>query len=147
RERADTLGIAGRLRFAGPLTSRELSATYGAADLLVLPTRAETYGMVVAEALARGVPVVASGVGGVPDALGRGADGVLPGVLVRADDPPGLAYALRRWLTDGGHRRRLRTAARSRRATLAPWSQTAAELSGLLSRLDEPDGAERRTSG
>jgi glycosyltransferase involved in cell wall biosynthesis len=59
-----------RVNFAGPLVGPELDACYAAADLLVLPSLAETYGMVVTEALARGVPVLATEVGGVPEALG-----------------------------------------------------------------------------
>ena len=63
-------GLGDRVCFAGPLTEAELDRSYGAADLLVLASRAETYGMVVTEALARGLPVVAAEVGGVPEALG-----------------------------------------------------------------------------
>ena len=57
----------------------ELAASYAAADLLVLATRLESYGMVVTEALARGLPVIATAVGGVPEALGHVADGERPG--------------------------------------------------------------------
>ena len=56
--------------------------------------------MVVTEALARGLPVVATDVGGVTEALGHGADGIRPGLLVPPDDPAALAAALRAWLTD-----------------------------------------------
>ncbi len=62
---------------------------------MVLASRAETYGMVVTEALARGLPVVAADVGGVTEALGHGADGIRPGLLVPPDDPAALAAALR----------------------------------------------------
>jgi glycosyltransferase involved in cell wall biosynthesis len=62
--------LGDRARFAGPLVGAELDACYAGADLLVLPSHAETYGMVVTEALARGVPVLATEVGGVPEALG-----------------------------------------------------------------------------
>ena len=58
--------------------------------------------MVVTEALARGLPVVATDVGGLPEALGPAADGRLPGLLVPPDDPAALAAALRRWLADAG---------------------------------------------
>ena len=57
----------------------ELDAAYAEADVLVLASRAETYGMVVTEALSRGLPVIAADVGGVPEALGFGADGDAPG--------------------------------------------------------------------
>ncbi len=69
--------------------------------------------MVVTEALAHGLPVVASAVGGVPEALGHGDDGSTPGLLVRPDDPAALAGALRRWLEDPRRRRRLRRVGRA----------------------------------
>ena len=59
-------GLADRVRFAGPLTGAELDAAYAAADLLVLASRGETYGMVVTEALARGIPVLATAVDRAP---------------------------------------------------------------------------------
>ena len=60
------------MRFPGPRTGPELDRAYAAADLLVLASHAETYGMVVTEALARGLPVLAADVGGVTEALGHG---------------------------------------------------------------------------
>jgi glycosyltransferase involved in cell wall biosynthesis len=121
-----------RVTFTGPQSGAELGQSYAAADLLVLPSRAETYGMVVVEALARGLPVVATDVGGVPEALGHGADGIRPGLLVPAGDATALAGALRAWLGDAGLRQRLRQAARERRETLAPWSATTAAIAGVL---------------
>jgi len=88
--------------------------------------------MVIAEALARGLPVVAAEVGGVPEALGRSADGTRPGLLVPPGDPAALRDALRTWLEDAGMRRRLRAAARERRASLADWSTTASAVAELL---------------
>jgi glycosyltransferase involved in cell wall biosynthesis len=88
--------------------------------------------MVVTEALARGLPVVASDVGGVGEALGHGADGVRPGLLVTPGDPAALAAAFRTWLTDAQLRLRLRRAAGERRESLSRWSGTAAVLAGVL---------------
>jgi len=119
-------GLGDVVGLTGPMSRAALDATYAEADLLVLASRAETYGMVVTEALARGLPVVASDVGGVREALG-GA-----GVLVAPDDPEELAAALRRWLTDAGHRAEQRAAARSRRTTLSGWDRTVARMADAL---------------
>jgi glycosyltransferase involved in cell wall biosynthesis len=121
-----------RVRFTGPRTGPDLERSYASADLLVLPSRAETYGMVVTEALARGLPVVASDVGGVADALGHGTGGVRPGLLVPPEDPRALAAALRTWLGDAAVRRAWRRAARERRASLTGWSTTTSVLAGVL---------------
>jgi glycosyltransferase involved in cell wall biosynthesis len=118
-----------RLRLAGPLTGEDLAAAYAAADLLVLPSRGETYGMVVTEALARGIPVLATAVGGVPETLGHAPDGSRPGLLV---EPAELAGALRRWLGDAALRDRLRRSARARRQALAGWDVTAERVSTVL---------------
>jgi glycosyltransferase involved in cell wall biosynthesis len=132
RRRARECGLDGRVRFPGPRTGAELDRAYAAADVLLLPSRAETYGMVVTEALARGLPVVAAAVGGVPDALGRADDGTRPGLLVPPGDPAALGAALRRWLGDADLRARLRRAARERRASLRGWGATTAVVADVL---------------
>lgn len=132
RRRAVESGLNSRVRFAGPQTESALARSYESADLLVLPSRAETYGMVVTEALARGLPVVAAEVGGVPEALGHGADGTPPGLLVPPDDPAALHAALRAWLEDADLRVRLRRAARERRATLSRWPTTTSRVADVL---------------
>lgn len=126
------------IRFTGPLAGADLDAAYAGADLFVLPSRAEPYGMVVTEALARGLPVLASAVGGVPEALGVAPDGERPGLLVPPGDRPALAAALRTWLTDEHLRARLRAAALARRATLPTWTATAHRLSAILGREGTP---------
>jgi glycosyltransferase involved in cell wall biosynthesis len=131
---ARACGLADRVVFSGPLTGAELGAAYASADLLVLPSRHETYGMVVTEALARAVPVVASRVGGVPDALGRGPGGV-PGILVPPGDAALLAEAVDTWLADPAIRRRLRTEARGRRRTLRGWDTTTDRVARVLTRV------------
>ncbi|GAB1640283.1 glycosyltransferase family 4 protein [Krasilnikovia sp. MM14-A1259] len=131
--RADAAELGGgRVQWLGTRTGAALAAAYAETDLLVLPSRAETYGMVVTEALARGVPVLASRLDGVAEALGTAPDGAAPGVLVRPDDPAALAEALRDWFTDAALRERLRTAAGARRATLRGWDETALELTKVV---------------
>ncbi|MEA2179744.1 MAG: hypothetical protein QOG77_3041, partial [Solirubrobacteraceae bacterium] len=103
-----------------------------AADVLVLASHAETYGMVVTEALARGLPVIVADVGGVTEALGHAEDGTLPGLLVAPGDPVALGAAVRAWLGDAELRGRLRRAARERRASLRRWPATATVVAGVL---------------
>ncbi len=132
RCRSREVGLDDRLRFPGPCTGAALHRNYAAADLMVLASRAETYGMVVTEALARGVPVLAADVGGLTEALGHGADGIRPGLLVPPNDPAALGAALRAWLGDAELRSRLRRAARERRGSLPGWSSTASVIAGVL---------------
>jgi glycosyltransferase involved in cell wall biosynthesis len=130
-DRLARAGLADRVVLTGPLVGAALSEAYAAADLLVLPSLAETYGMVVTEALARGTPVVATSVGGVPEALGD-TDGGRPGCLVAAGQPEQLAAALRSWLSDQVLRERLRDRAVARRETLMRWERTAELVAGVL---------------
>ena len=134
-ERAGRAGVDARLHWAGPLSRDELAKAYAAADLVVVPSHVETYGMVVTEALARGLPVVGSCVGGLPESLGRTAAGALPGVLVPPGDAAALAEALRCWLTDPAFRRRLRSAAIGRRSGLTGWPETALVVSTVLEQV------------
>jgi glycosyltransferase involved in cell wall biosynthesis len=88
--------------------------------------------MVVTEALSRGLPVLATEVGGVTEALGYGEDGIRPGLLVPPGDPAALGAALRAWLEDVELRDRLRRAARERRGKLRPWAATASAIADVL---------------
>lgn len=135
RRLIDQRGLADRVRLTGAWTGERLAAAYAAADLMVLSSRAETYGMVVTEALARGIPVLATSVGGVPDTLGRTPDGEVPGLLVPPADPAALADALRRWLSSDQLRHRLRLAAGRRRARLERWTETSARMADILAAL------------
>jgi glycosyltransferase involved in cell wall biosynthesis len=130
--RITRLGYGHRVRLAGVLTGAALSHAYATADLLVVPSRSETYGMIVTEALAHGLPVMAASVGGLPEALGAGTDGTRPGQLIPPGDPAALAAALRDWLGDEHRRRRLRAAARQRRPTLRGWEQTTQDIANAL---------------
>jgi glycosyltransferase involved in cell wall biosynthesis len=126
------LGYGHRIQLTGVLTGAALSQAYSTADLLVAPSRSESYGMTVTEALAHDLPVIAAAVGGLPEAVGSTADGIRPGQLVHPGDPVALAAALRRWLGDERYRDRLRAAARQRRSTLGSWEQTTQEVTNAL---------------
>jgi len=128
-------GLGARVRLTGPKTGERLSAAYAEADLLVLPSRVEAYGMVVTEALARGIPVLAATVGGVPESLGYDHGGRVPGILVPPADVGALAEALRRWFGDPALRDWLRGTARRRRDTLDGWEVTSRCLAEVLERL------------
>ena len=78
------------------------------------------------------MPVIATDVGGVTEALGRGADGIRPGLLVPPEDSAALGAALRAWLGDAELRRRLRRAACERRESLSRWSTTTSVVAGVL---------------
>jgi hypothetical protein len=130
-----------RVTFTGPLTGAALRAAYQRADLAVLASRSESYGMVVTEALAHGLPVVATRVGGVPEALGRAPGGALPGLLVAPEDPAALADGLARWIDERYLRDRLRRAAAARRPALPGWGETALHMGEVLARVGERSGA------
>lgn len=140
---AEHAGLADRVTFPGPLPPDALDALRAETDLAVSPSRRESYGMATAEALARGIPVVATAVGGQPEAVGRTPDGATPGLLVPPDDPDALADALRQWLTDADFRARLRRAAVRRSTGLATWPAVATRFADVLTER-EPDQPRRR---
>ena len=129
----ERLGLGNRITLAGP--NVDLRAAYDGADLLVIPARAGTSGMIVAQALARGIPVLATEIGGAFDSLGMDPDGRVPGMLVPPNDPFAFADALHRWYADPELRRSLRTAALGRGSVLEEWDVAARRLTDVLSRL------------
>lgn len=131
RERRDRAGLTSRIQLGGACSDSELSQHYDTADLVLLGSRVESFGMVVGEALARGIPMVAPAVGGLPEAMGHAPDGSRPGLLVPAADARSLARALRRWFTGETLRHRLRTSALRRRDTLSGWQRAARGVVGV----------------
>ncbi len=125
---------------SGPVDDPALAAAYAAADLFVLPSRYEGYGMVFAEALSFGLPLVACEVGPVPGLVGREA-----ALLVPPDDESALADALDLLLGTPGLRDRMSAAARRRSASLPRWRDTVAGfdevLQSVVSRSVRPAGA------
>ena len=127
RDAIAAAGLRGRVELLGPVTGEALAEQWRWADLLVVPSLVETYGMVVTEALAHGLPVVGSSGGALPATLGTTAAGP-PGLLVPPGDPDALADVLARWLADAALRTTLRTRARDRAAALPGWDRTAASV-------------------
>ncbi|WP_345507680.1 glycosyltransferase family 4 protein [Terrabacter aeriphilus] len=125
------IGMVERVRLLGPRAHADVGSAYATADLVVQASHVETYGMVVGEALARGLPVLAASVGGMAEALGS-TDAGPPGLLVPPGRPEALAASLRAWLTDAELREELRRRAALRRGTLAPWARTVAAVDAAL---------------
>ena len=129
----ERLGLVHRISLTGPNVN--LGAAYDGADLLVIPARAGTSDLIIAQALARGIPVLSTEVGGAYDALGQDSDGMMPGVIVPTNDPYAIADALRAWCADAELRYTLRTAALGRGSALEEWDVAARRLTDVLSRL------------
>jgi glycosyltransferase involved in cell wall biosynthesis len=126
---AARLQLESRVSFVGDLDRRALAACYDRADVAVLATQQETYGMAVAEAVAHGLPVVATMTGAIPDLIGDDA-----GLLVPVGDTPALTAALARVLGDSSLRACLAEGARRRRARLPTWDDAAGVMSTALDR-------------
>ena len=116
-----------RVRLTGVLGDAELGVAYQRSGLLVAPSRAESFGMAIAEARTRGLPVIAAAVGGIPEAVAGGG-----AVLVTPDDPAALAAALERWMTDPDLRARLRAEAGAARTRTPRWSTTVERIDRIL---------------
>ncbi len=120
-------GLDERIRLAGAVPADALQRHYRAADLFVLASRYEGYGMAYAEALAHGLPVVGTMAGAIP--------GVVPecaALLVPPEDVPALAAALRRLLSDAAARSGLARAARQAAPHLPRWQDSAALFASAL---------------
>lgn len=102
-ELATKLGVEDRIQMAGPCDAAGLPAQYEWADMLVLPSRNESFGNVLVEAMASGVPIVASDVGGIPSVVQSG----IHAILVPPEDPSGLARAIEELARNNGLRERL----------------------------------------
>jgi glycosyltransferase involved in cell wall biosynthesis len=119
--RADELGVGGRVRFLGFVNQSQLPSVYCAADLFVLPSLFEPFGLVVNEAMLCGLPVAVS------DRVGAKFDLVRPGengYVFPAGDVSALAAILREILPDAEKRSRLSAAARRRMETWSPREYT-----------------------
>ena len=127
RDLVRQLNLAERVTFEGEADATAIGRYYEAADVFVLPTRYEGYGMAVAEALARGLPIVSTRTGAIPEIVPDHA-----GLLVPPGDVPALTVALSSVLGDASLRRRLADGARLARARLPTWRMSAAKMGTVL---------------
>lgn len=125
----------GRVTFHGALAGPDLDDVWDATDLLLLTSTSETWGMVITEALARGIPAVVPAGTGAVEALVGSSDfptGGHAGAIVDLRDGAALATVLRAWLTSPGLRDDWRAAALHRRSRLVPWTWTAQRLLEII---------------
>jgi glycosyltransferase involved in cell wall biosynthesis len=123
----ESLSLQDRVSLAGELGADRLASEYDRADVFVLNTSRETYGMAVSEAIAHGLPVVGTRTGAISDLVGSDA-----GMLVDVGDEAALGAALRTIVTDAGERARCRAGAVRARARLQPWTCAVQRLADIL---------------
>jgi D-inositol-3-phosphate glycosyltransferase len=126
---AGELGISDVVRFASPVPQGELAVWYRAADVTVVPSHSESFGLVAVESQACGTPVVAAAVGGLRTAVADGKSGL----LVTGHDPDDYAAAVDRLLTDEVLHRRLSDGA-VRHAARFDWAATAQAVLDVYAR-------------
>jgi glycosyltransferase involved in cell wall biosynthesis len=120
-------GLGARVKLVGALGESELSDLYATADVLVSPSLFEGYGMALAEALARGLPLVASTGGAAAQTVPDGA-----GLKVPPGDVASLRNALARMIADAGLRRRCADASWAAGQSLPRWIDTARKIAAVL---------------
>jgi glycosyltransferase involved in cell wall biosynthesis len=128
RARIARHGLQSRIILAGE--TADLSSAYDTADIFVLASRHEGYGMVFAEAMQHGLPVIATTAGAIPEAVPPGA-----GILVPPDDVAALAGALAQLIRDPALRVRYASGARIAALALPSWADTAREVVAALQRF------------
>jgi glycosyltransferase involved in cell wall biosynthesis len=121
------LGLADRVRLAGELDASAIEASYNTADVFVLATLQETYGMAVAEALAHGLPVVSTTTGAIASLVGMEA-----GIVVPPGDADALSEALSRMIRDPDLRATLAEGARRMSECLPTWDDACETFAAAL---------------
>ena len=122
--------LGDRIAAPGAVSPQRLAALYAEADVFVLASHFEGYGMAYAEAVAHGLPVIGTSAGAIPDTVPPDA-----GLLVDPGDSFALAKALRRVIGDAGLRRRLASAARAAAPQLPTWRHSAEIFARALEAL------------
>ncbi len=132
------LGLARRATLCGRLDSRRLVAAYRWADLFAAPSRYEGFGIVYLEAMAHGLPVIASRAGGAKDLVTHGRDGF----LVPPSSPRAIAATLKRLCADRASVAQLGKAAGRRAARHESWERS---MDGAVRFLEDVRAQFRRT--
>jgi glycosyltransferase involved in cell wall biosynthesis len=130
RNTIDLHDLGARVTLTGAVGAHELAELYGGADLFVLASRFEGYGMAYAEALQWGLPVIGTTAGAIPETVPGGA-----GMLVPPDDPGALTSALRQFMSDPQLRARVAAASREAGRNLPTWEAAGTRFSQVLERL------------
>jgi glycosyltransferase involved in cell wall biosynthesis/SAM-dependent methyltransferase len=139
-------GLDERVTFAGEMSGSTLDAEYARADLFLLPTLYEGYGMVVAEALAHGVPVISTATGGIEELVhGVSLQSDPAGLLVPPGDSIAFASALRRVLTESDLRAQLTRGAEHARDRIPTWDRQVERMALALSSDSDDVGRFLRT--
>jgi glycosyltransferase involved in cell wall biosynthesis len=123
---AERLGVSQQVRFLGFVEHQEMPRHYQQADLFVLPSRRESFGLVLAEAMACGLPVVATTAGAIPEVV---EDGVT-GILVPPDDAEALADAVVSLLSDRPRMQAMGAAGAKRVRERFTWDKVAQRVVG-----------------
>jgi glycosyltransferase involved in cell wall biosynthesis len=131
RNLASALGLAGEVTFLGSLDREGVAERYRKADLFTLPSSAEAFGNVFAEALASGLPIVGSTVGGIPELVEHGTNGL----LVPPGNPDALAQAIRYIADDAELRREMGARNRAKAEATLQWAQVTRRYVALYRRL------------
>jgi glycosyltransferase involved in cell wall biosynthesis len=132
REKAVALGVANRIQFTGPVPKRDVSSWLNRGDIFLNTTNIDNTPTSVLEAMACGLCVVSTNVGGIPYLLEDQVDSL----LVSPNNPVAMAAAVRRILTEPGLAERLSTNAR-RKVEQFEWSRILPQWEQMLSRLSE----------
>ena len=131
RALATTLGVDSHVQFRGFIEHGKLPDHYANADLFVLPSKMEAFGLVLAEAMASGLPVVSTRVGGIPEVVEEG----VTGLLVPPNDPPALAEAIIDLLDDRDRMRAMGVRGRERVREHFTWDKVAERVVGFYEEI------------
>ena len=130
REAILSSGLRSQIELAGEVSTPELNSSYASADIFVMSSRYEGYGMVLTEALARGLPIVCTNAGAIAETVGDDA-----AIKVPAGDPSAFASSLQQLLTDPDERQRRADAAWLAAKLLPSWDGCARKVADVVKSL------------